>query len=86
MKPTDARSFVLSLRAWLDDDQDDHKLNRLAMFVIERALHGHFGYFKLLLDLVDGPVTPRDEKCDDASHCIELIAKEARDSELVRAA
>jgi hypothetical protein len=30
--------------------------------VIEKAMSGHFGYFKLLIDLVDGKLRPTAEE------------------------
>ena len=53
MKAADGRSLMLALRAWLDGD-DERNARRIAEYVIERALAGHFGYFRLVLDMVDG--------------------------------
>ena len=56
MREIDARSFLPRFRAWIDEDPRNMEL--VAEFLIERAIGGHFGYFKLLLDLVDG--TPEE--------------------------
>src|SRR5208337_3534505 len=50
MTAADSRSMVLALRAWLDGDEGDRNADWLAAFVIEKAISGHFGLFKLLLD------------------------------------
>ena len=39
----DSRLTVLALRAWLDGDEGDRNADRLAAFVIEKAISGHFG-------------------------------------------
>ena len=52
MREFDARSFLPRFRAWLDEDARNMEL--VAEFLIERSISGHFGYFKLLVDLVDG--------------------------------
>jgi hypothetical protein len=43
---------MLALRAWLDDDERNAR--RLAEHIIRKVLAGHFGFLKLLLDLVEG--------------------------------
>ena len=56
MKGTDGRSMMLVLRAYLDGESRevcDRHSGRIAEFVIEKAIAGHFGYFKLVLDLTD---------------------------------
>ena len=40
-------------------------LSRIAEFVIEKAMGGHFAYFKLVLDLVDGKRHPNRRRRDD---------------------
>jgi len=56
MKRVDSRSMMPVLRAYLTgesrEDCDRHAC-RIAEYVIEKAMIGHFGYFKLVLDLVD---------------------------------
>ena len=52
MNRVDSRSIMLRLRAWLDGDEGDRNGQRLAEYVIEKAISGHFGFFKLLLHMV----------------------------------
>ena len=52
----DPRSFTKRLRAWLDADERD--LDRLVEFIFEKATSPHFGFFKLMVDMVDGPIDP----------------------------
>jgi hypothetical protein len=54
MIAADGRSIMLALLAWLDGSDGEENARRIAEYVIERAIGGHFGFFKLLLDLVDG--------------------------------
>jgi hypothetical protein len=56
MKESEARSFSKALRAWLD--ADGQNLNRLIEYAFHRATSGHFGFFNLIVDLVDGPIDP----------------------------
>jgi hypothetical protein len=51
-----ARSFTRVLRDWLEEE--DGNPARLAEFVIGKALGGHFGFFKMVIELKDGPVDP----------------------------
>lgn len=87
MKGADRRSIVLSLRAWLDGDESDRNARRLAGYVIEKAICGHFGFFKLLLDLVDGPIA-RD--CEDSRIVPQastlILIDDQRGAEIVKAA
>ena len=52
MSEAEARSFLTRFRVWLDEDA--RNMEHVAEFLIERATGGHFGYFRLLVDLVDG--------------------------------
>lgn len=54
MKGADSRLMMLALRAWCGED--DRNAGRIAEYVIEKALAGHVGFFRLLLDMVDGPL------------------------------
>jgi hypothetical protein len=62
MKTLGHRTFNLAFRAWLDGDETGRNAELVAAFVIEKALGGHFAYFKLLIDLVEGNARP---SCDD---------------------
>jgi hypothetical protein len=44
--------MMLAFRASLDEDE--RNVERIAAYLIAKALSGHFGFFKLLLDMVDG--------------------------------
>jgi len=83
----DSRSIMLSLRAWLDGDEGDRNAERLAAYVIEKAISGHFGFFRLLLNLVDGPIGREngDGRMFPAD-CTLIIIDDRRDSEIAIAA
>lgn len=70
MRAIDSRTLMLALRAWLDEDDGERNAGQIAEYVIEKAIAGHFGYFKLVFDLVDGKLRPTaDEEMtgDDAA-------------------
>jgi len=79
--------MVLALRAWLDGDEGDRNVQRLAEYVIEKAISGHFGFFKLLLDLVDGKLhlTAEDEMTFEAG-CVLVVAEDEREHGMTKAA
>jgi hypothetical protein len=54
MRKTDSGILMLALRAWLDEDEGNAR--RIAELVYAKALAGHIGYFRFLLDTVDGPI------------------------------
>ncbi|MGA7499943.1 MAG: hypothetical protein WBX00_24700 [Isosphaeraceae bacterium] len=87
MTAADSRSMVLVLRAWLDGEDGDRNANRLAEYVIEKAISGHFGFFKLLLDMVDGPIDRESDEGrifpDDRTL---IMIDDQRDSEIAEAA
>jgi hypothetical protein len=80
---------MLALRAWLEGDSRDSgemRARRIAELVLEQALAGHFGYFRLLLDLVDGKIRPTaEEEMTGEADCV-LIADDGRDAEPAEAA
>jgi len=87
MTAADSRSVVLALRAWLDGEDGDRNAERLAAFVIEKAISGHFGFFKFLLDMVDGPI---DRKSDEGRVVPDdrtlILIDDRRGFEIVKAA
>jgi hypothetical protein len=85
MTGADSRSLMLSLRAWIDDDERNAR--RIARHVIERALAGHFAYFRLLLDLVDGKIRPtaEDEMTSEADDVL-VVAHDGLEAEPAKAA
>src|SRR5262249_14419587 len=60
MRKADAGSLMLALRAWLDEDE--RNADRIARHIVDRATDGHFGYFRFLLDAVDGPIRQSREE------------------------
>ena len=62
-------------------------LERLAEYVIEKAISGHFGFFKLLLDMVDGPIGRENDqgRLFPDNRTLVMIA-DRRDSEIAIAA
>jgi hypothetical protein len=65
----------------------DRLAGRIAEYVIERAIAGHFGYFKLVLDRVDGKLhrTAEDEMSFEPG-CVLIVADDCRDSATALAA
>jgi hypothetical protein len=67
----------LALRTWLDGDDGERAGERIAELIIGRAMSGHFGYFKLVLDLVDGKLhKTAEEELTFETDC--FIALDAR--------
>jgi hypothetical protein len=56
MRVNDARSYTNVLRAWLDADALNWE--RLFEYVCHKAISPHFGFSKLIFELVDGPIYP----------------------------
>ena len=84
MKAVDSRSLMLALRVGLDDERS---ARRIVEYVIEEAIAGHFGFLKLLLDMVEGKLhqTAEDELTFEAG-CVLVMADDGRDAETARAA
>jgi hypothetical protein len=90
MKGAGTRSMMPFLRAYLEGgspEENDRNAGRIAEFIIEKAMRGHFGYFKLVLDLVDGKLhrTAEDEMTL-ASQCLAIAADAGGESRFVNAA
>ena len=51
---------MLALRAWLDEDDAERRSDRRVYH--REGQGGHFGYFRLLLDLVDGKLRQTAEE------------------------
>jgi hypothetical protein len=77
VKPIDQQSFTQALRDWIYADESSQKADRLAAFVIEKAMRGHFAYFKLVIDLVDGKhrQTAEDEMIFETD-CVVVVGDE----------
>jgi hypothetical protein len=60
---------------------------QIAEFILEKSMGGHFGYFKLVLDLVDGTLhrTAEDEMTF-APDCVLVVADDSRDATMAKAA
>jgi hypothetical protein len=65
----------------------DRSAALLAELVVEKAMSGHFGYFKLVIDMVDGKLhrTAVDEMTFETS-CVLFGADDGRDAEPAKAA
>jgi hypothetical protein len=53
--------MYLALRAWLES-MSEADCERVVKYVYERAISGHFGYFKLIIDVVDGKIRQTAEE------------------------
>jgi hypothetical protein len=90
MTRTDGRSMIFILCAYLASSSRevyDRLAGRIAEFIVEKAMNGHFAYFKLVLDLVDGKLhrTAEDEMTF-APDCVLIVADDCRDSATALAA
>jgi hypothetical protein len=90
MKRAKGRSMMPILGAYFTSESRegrDRLAGRIAEYVIERAIAGHFGYFKLVLDLVDGKLhrTAEDEMTF-AHDCVPVMADDCRGAATPRAA
>ncbi len=87
MTAANGRLTALALRRWLDGSDGERNAKRLAEHVIGRALAGHFGFFKLLLDMVDGKIrrTAEDEMTFEPD-CPVVVAYHRSASSNVKAA
>jgi hypothetical protein len=82
MKTPDSQSLMFALRAWLDEGESGQNADRLVRFVYEKALSGHFGYFKLVIDLVDGKLRPTaEEELIFEADCVLVVPDEGLDVE-----
>ena len=85
MRKADAGSLMLALRAWLD--QDERNADRIAEHIVNRAMAGHFGYFRLLLDRVDGPIRPTaEEETTGEADWLIVVADECQEGVPAKAA
>jgi hypothetical protein len=76
--------MMLALRAWLDDERN---AGRIAEQVIAKALAGHFAYFRLVFDLVDGKIRPTaEEVCTFEPDCVLVVADDGREAGAANAA
>ena len=78
MTGADSRTLMLALRAWLEGesrDTEETRARRLVELIYAKALAGHFGYFRLLLDMVDGKIRPTaEEEMTGEADCVLVVA------------
>jgi hypothetical protein len=87
MKTPDSRALMLALRAWMDEDESGRNADRVVEFVYEKAVSGHFGFFKLVIDLVDGKLHPTaEEERTFEADCTIVPTDDGLSTELVMAA
>jgi hypothetical protein len=87
MKGADNRSIMLVLRDWLDGDDSDRCTMLLAEYVIEKALSGHFGFFRFVLERRNGKLHPTAEEEETfEADCVLVVADDERDGETAKAA
>jgi hypothetical protein len=84
MKRGGTRSMMPILRAYLEGGssvENDWNAGRIAEFIVEKAMSGHFAYFTLVLDLVDGKLhrTAEDEMTFE-SDCFLVVNDDRRAS------
>jgi hypothetical protein len=84
-----SRTLMLALRAWLEGDSrggGEMRARRLAELIIAKALAGHFGYFRHLIDRVDGRLRPTAEEEWTAEPDCRLAVADVREIEPAEAA
>jgi hypothetical protein len=82
---------MFGVLAWLNGDRSEQNADRVACFVYEKALSGHFGFFKLVFDLVDGKLCQTaEEELTYETECVLIVTGDRlgarRPTELVEAA
>jgi hypothetical protein len=83
----DGWRLVLALRAWIDEEQTGRNAERVVEYVCRKALSGHFGFFKLLIDVVDGKLHPTaEEELTFESGCAPPAGEDEQASDVSRAA
>ena len=60
MTKADRGMLMFALRPWLDEDEQNAR--RVVELIYAKALAGHFGYFRFVLDAVDGKIRPTSEE------------------------
>jgi hypothetical protein len=90
MKRTSGRSKMPVLRGYLygeSEDEKDRNAGRIAEFIVEKAISGHFAYFTLVHDVVDGKLrrSAEDERTF-APGCVLVGAEDERKPDVFKAA
>jgi hypothetical protein len=79
VKPIEHRLFVQALREWIYSDESGRNAERVAEFVIAKAMSGHFAYFKLVIDLIDGKIRPSvEEELAVEAECVVVVCNDRR--------
>jgi hypothetical protein len=87
MKWADSRSIMLALRAWLDEDDGDENASQIAEYVLQKAIAGHFGFFKLVFDMVDGKLRPTaEDEMTFEDDCVFVVADDGPEAGTAKAA
>ena len=87
MKLPDGQRFMLALRAWIYEDESGRNVERVMEYIYEKALSGHFGFFKLLIDVVDGKLHPTaEEELTFETGCVPPVGEDEHASGVFRAA
>jgi hypothetical protein len=80
MKEADSRTKRLALRAWLEGNE--RNADRIAKYAIDRAIADHIGYFRFVLDAVDGPIRlTAEEEWTFEPDCVLVVADDGREAE-----
>jgi hypothetical protein len=79
---TNRRRVFLGVRAWLNGDRTDQNADRVVEYVVAKAIAGHFGFFKLVIDLVDGKIRQTaEEELMFERDCVLLATGDGRGAE-----
>jgi hypothetical protein len=85
MKAIDGRRMMLALRAWLDEDE--RNIRPVLEYVIDKATAGHFGFWKLVIDMADGKLRQTaEEEMTFEPDCVLVVADERQEGEPAKAA
>ena len=87
MKGADSRSVILALHAWLDESESDRNAMLLAEHIIEKALSAHFGFFRFLIERVDGKLhLTAEEEMTFETGCVLVVPEGEREGGKAKAA
>jgi hypothetical protein len=85
MRKTDSGIQTLALRAWLGEDE--RNVRRIVELVYEKAVAGHIGYLRFLLNVVDGKIRPTaEEEMTGEADWLLVVAENERAADMVKAA
>jgi hypothetical protein len=85
MTKADRGMLMFALRPWLDEDEQNAR--RVVELIYAKALAGHIGYMRFLLDLNDGKIRPTaEEETTGEADCVLVVAGDGREAGTVEAA